>query len=320
MTNFARPLRPAHAVVPDFGRPGSRRRLVLAMAMFTTLVETLSVGGLLPSVEIGGLSLSLALIPALALGVACGDRLLGRSSFRRIAAGYWIVSGLALLVLAGFYIHLGRVPLYGALIAAALGEELVYRLAVPAVVAVALQYGGVRPDRARIAGLTMAGLWFVLLPGHQSQMLTPSGAIPFIAFAALSAVLVHHSGSVLPMALAHAVTNLVTILVWEDALPTDARGMGLAALLGLLVLAYGRPRRLTLDHDRGMIDTITGLAVAEFDVRPGQPPSAVLSDGSEIILGTPVPDVAATVEETGQADTTNKADSTNTAKKRTQPG
>ena len=45
-----------------------RRRLVLSMAAFTTLVEALSVAGLLPSVRVGRLDLSLAILRIDALG------------------------------------------------------------------------------------------------------------------------------------------------------------------------------------------------------------------------------------------------------------
>ena len=50
-------------------------------------------------------------------------------------------------------------------------------------------------------------------------------------------------------------------------------------LLGLLVLAYGRPRRLTVADDGGLVDTQTGLAVAAIDLREGQPALVELADG-----------------------------------------
>ena len=59
----------------------------------------------------------------------------------------------------------------------------------------------------------------------------------------------------------------------------DARGIGLACVLGLLVLAYGRPRRITVGDDGGLVDTRTGLAVAAIDLRDGQPATVELADG-----------------------------------------
>jgi hypothetical protein len=99
-------------------------------------------------------------------------------------------------------------------------------------------------------------------------------------------VLVYRSGSVLPMAAGHAVTNLLTVLVWNQKVATDARGMSLACVLGLLVLAYGRPRRLTLDDDGGMLDTVTGLGVAAIDLRDGHPPAVILTDGTALAMGS----------------------------------
>ena len=95
---------------------------------------------------------------------------------------------------------------------------------------------------------------------------TGAGPLPFIAFAVLAAALVHRSGSVLPMAMGHAIVNLVTFLVWDDALPADARAVTLGAVLTLLALAYGIPRRITLDAERGLVDIATGLPVDDDEV------------------------------------------------------
>lgn len=220
------------------GAPGSRRRLVLVMAAFTTLIEILSLAELVPTVPIGPLDLPLSIIPALGLAVACGDRLLGRSTFRAAAVTYWVAIAVALPVLAVRFTQTGRFGLWVSLLTASASEELIYRLAIPAVVAVALRAGKVRPDRARIASLAVAGLWFVLLPGHREQMDSVAAAIPFVAFAVLAALLVYRSGSVLPMALGHAVVNMLTVLMWNETVAADDRGMALACLLGLLVIAY----------------------------------------------------------------------------------
>ena len=62
----------------------------------------------------------------------------------------------------------------------------------------------------------------------------------------------------------------------------DFAGMGLACVLGLLVLAYGRPRRMTITDDGRMVDTVTGLSVATIDLRDGRPATVTLTDGTEI--------------------------------------
>ena len=115
-----------------------------------------------------------------------------------------------------------------ALSAAAFDEELVYRLAIPAVIAAALRLGNVRPNAARIAGLLGAGIWFCLLPGHLDQVSSPAGFVPYVSFAALSAFVVYRSGSILPVAVAHAISNILTFLMFGAAV-TAAVGAYLAA-------------------------------------------------------------------------------------------
>lgn len=244
-----------------------RRRLVLAMAAVTTAVEALSMGGILPSVPVGRLDLSLSILPALGLAVACGDRLVGRSSLRRVAAWYWVIATLVLVGLLAPYIARGDASLYLSLVVAALGEELVYRVAVPATIAVALVSTGLAERRARLWGLLGSGIWFMALPGHREQMTSIGALASLTFFTLLASILVYRSGSLLPMALGHAVSNLTTVLMWQDALPPDVRGLVLASVLGLLALAYGRPRRLTLDDERGLIDIQTGLPVIRTRVR-----------------------------------------------------
>jgi hypothetical protein len=257
------PILPPDEPGPDIGQPGSRRRIVLVAAAVTTITEVFVLAGLSPRIQMGGVALSLSIIPALALAVACGDRLFGRSSLRRVATWFWILATGVLAALLAVYLYQDEFALFCALALAAMGEELVYRLAAPAVFSILLMYGGVGKARARLAGLALSGAWFVLLPGHQAQMDTGAGPLPFIAFAVLAAALVHRSGSVLPMAMAHAIVNLVTFLVWDDALPADARAVTLGAVLTLLALAYGIPRRITLDPERGLVDIATGLPVDE---------------------------------------------------------
>lgn len=270
---------PSGSMVTIAGRITTRRNLILALAGITALTEVLDIAGLVPPVPVGGLDLSASLVPALVLGVACGPRLLGRSTIRRAATGFWIAVAVLMPVLAVLYVREGRFGFYPALILAALDEELVYRLAIPAVIAACLRLGKVRPAPARIAGLVAAGFWFCLLPGHLEQVTHPSGIVPYVAFAALAAFIVYRSGSILPMAIGHAISNLLTVLMWREAVPADARSAGLACVLALLVLAYGRPSRITIGDDGNLVDIQTGLEVSAIDLRDGQPAVVELTDG-----------------------------------------
>jgi Type II CAAX prenyl endopeptidase Rce1-like len=257
----------------------NRRTLVLGLSGITMLVEILDIAGLVPALQVGELSLSFSLLPAMALALACGSRLLGRSAVRRAAVVFWSIAALLMAVLTVLCFREGRLDLVPALVFAALNEELVYRLAIPAVIAAALRLGNVRPNPARIAGLAAAGLWFCLLPGHLDQVSSPAGFLPYVSFAALSAFIVYRSGSILPMAIGHAISNLLTFLMFGAAVTADARSFALASVLCLLVLAYGRPRRITVGDDGGLVDTQTGLGVTAIDLRDGQRALVELADG-----------------------------------------
>ncbi|MCU1498743.1 MAG: hypothetical protein JWM47_2696 [Acidimicrobiales bacterium] len=267
-------------------RSTARRRLVLAMAAVTAAAEVATVAGALPTLSFGSLPLPLSILPAVGLALVAGERLLGRSTARRAAIGYWVAIAVLLPVIALLYVRDGRFALFTSLAAASASEELVYRLAIPAVLAIALRFARVRPDRARVASLALAGLWFVVLPGHREQMHSLASALPFVAYAALAAVLVHRSGSVLPVAAGHVVINLLTVLVWNETVAADARGMALACLLGLLAVAYGRPEPITIGDDGSLIDTRTGLAVTTIDLRDGYPATVTLADGTSRRVAT----------------------------------
>src|SRR5690606_35539666 len=114
------PILPPDEPGPDLGRPGSRRRLVLLAAALTTLTEIAVLAEVTPSIEMGGIGVSMSVIPALALGVACGDRLLGRSSLRRVAQWFWVATTGVIAALLVLYAVDGRVDMYCALVASAL--------------------------------------------------------------------------------------------------------------------------------------------------------------------------------------------------------
>jgi hypothetical protein len=288
MKTAAQPVRIGGDPSPTTGLPQSsttpRRALVLMLAGITAATEVAFVAGYLPALQVSDLPISIALLPALVLAVACGPRLLGRSTVPKAAALYW-ATVIALVPLLGCgFAHIHHAGWFAGLLGAALGEELIYRLAVPAVIAAALRLGNVRPDIARITGLVGAGVWFVLLPGHREQMTGTTSALPFVAFAALSAFIVFRSGSILPMAIAHAVSNLLTVLMWQGAISSTTRSLGLGFVLILLVTAYGRTSRITLGDDGDLVDTKTGLAVRVIDLRDGRPATVELADGRILVV------------------------------------
>src|SRR5262249_22764544 len=131
------------------------------------------------------------------------------------------------------------------LIIAALGEELVYRLAVLIVVGVAVAAVMRRPWRNAedwgaipgIVALLAGGLVFSLLPGHIAQM---NGALTALPFASLGVVLgyaVLRTGALLPAAVVHAFLNIATIAVIVGDVSVGMRT--LFAFVALVALVSG---------------------------------------------------------------------------------
>lgn len=261
--------------------PLSRNQIVL-LAAFTTVVEVLGILNLLPGVRIGDLDVPLSTLPAFALAASCGKRLLGRPSHRLVAIAYWVLIAGALPALLVVYAREDDAGLWLSFVVAAFAEEFVYRLAIPMVLAIGLRFAGIRAAWTRPAAFAVAAIWFILLPGHRDQVDHIASAGPFLAYAILAAIVVYRSGSVLPMGAAHAVSNLLTALLWTGATTANQRTVSLVVVLVALVLAYGRPRRLTVTDDGDLLDTGTGLEVVTVDLRGGVPATATLSDGSVI--------------------------------------
>ena len=254
---------PASPPEPTRAAPRSgRRAAVLTLAAVTMAVEVASLADLIPGIVIGRFRISPSVIPALVLAVVCGDRLLGRSRGRHAATAFWVLTTAAFVTAVFAYLRVDRPLDVPALVLAAFTEEMVYRLAIPAAVALGLRTGLVPDVPARITAFVVAGVWFAFLPGHRAQIGTPAEAVPFLAFALLSALLVYRSGSVLPMALVHASSNLLTLLMWNDGVDQDARSAVLGCLLVLLVVAYGRTRWLVHGDDGRIIDIRTGRPAA----------------------------------------------------------
>jgi hypothetical protein len=181
---------------------------------------------------------------------------------------------------------------------AAMGEEVVYRFAVPAVVAAMLLAVRVPVTAARVAGFAVAGVWFVVLPGHRAQIDGAAEVLPFIAFAALSALVVYRSGSLYAAGAAHWVMNMLTVLTVTDVMGNAGRGITVGALLLLLVSAYGlsspaRRAESAAEPAAGagsVVDLdLTNLADPDvvIDLRDGHRPTITDADGIVTLVDEP---------------------------------
>jgi len=206
--------------------------------------------------------------PALPLGIllACmvGLRRLGldRANLRAwreflIVGGFVLVFGIWRY---SMYVHGGREAL--GLILAALGEELVYRLAVLILVGASCakllrrnwrnaEDWGVVPG---IVALLVAGLVFTLLPGHVAQMSDTLHALPFACLGVLLGYAVLRTGALFPATVVHSVLNLATIAAISGTISAEWRtSLSASALIALVLgttvagMRLGILRKVVLD-------------------------------------------------------------------------
>jgi membrane protease YdiL (CAAX protease family) len=193
----------------------------------------------------------------------------GRAAWREFTVGIGVV---LVLVAVGYGVALGRPVEAVGLIVAAVGEELVFRLAavlvIGAVAAAVLGRDWAHPRRwgagPGIVGLTGAALVFTALPGHVDQI---TGATTSVSFASLALVLgytVLRTGAVWPAAAVHALLNLTTITAWnQHGLAGGRLTIGAGALLALVAAADVAGRRLGL---RVRVPTVVDLHAVHHDV------------------------------------------------------
>src|SRR4029450_6799128 len=117
------------------------------------------------------------------------------------------------------------------LILAALGEELVYRLAVLILVGAGTakllgrnwrnaEDWGVGPG---LVALLAAGLVFTLLPGHVAQMSDTLHALPFACLGVVLGYAVLRTGALFPATVVHALLNLATIAAIAGTMSPEPR-------------------------------------------------------------------------------------------------
>jgi membrane protease YdiL (CAAX protease family) len=131
----------------------------------------------------------------------------------------------------------------------ALGEELIYRLAVIVVVGAACAFAlgrdwrnasewGVGPG---LCALVTGSLVFTFLPGHVAQVSDALHALPFAALGLVLGYAVLRTGALVPATIAHALLNFATVatltgeaaLLWRNSLSATA----LVALIAGTVVA-----------------------------------------------------------------------------------
>jgi membrane protease YdiL (CAAX protease family) len=218
---------------------------IVLVALVTVVVD---VGTAWLDIAMGSLG-RVPVSPALPLGVllACmvGLRRLGLDPANRRAWREFLVVSSAALVWAAYSYatHIGGTAEAFGLVIAALGEELVYRLAVLIVVGAlvakitghswrnAEDWGPVAGISALIAG----GVIFTVLPGHVAQMNSALTALPFASLGVVLGYAVLRTGALFPAVVVHAFLNIATIAVLAGEVSAEMRtALALAALVALV--------------------------------------------------------------------------------------
>lgn len=196
---------------------------LVLLALVTVVVDVGTAWMDVSAGSLGRVPVSPALPLGIALACAVGLRRLGLDPANRRAWREFLVVSAAALVWAAYSysVHIGGAHEAVGLILAALGEELVYRLAVLIVVGalVAKLTGhGWRnaEDWGPVAGITAliaGGLIFTLLPGHVAQMNSALTALPFASLGVVLGYAVLRTGALLPAVVVHSFLNIATIAV-----------------------------------------------------------------------------------------------------------
>ncbi|HXH59127.1 type II CAAX prenyl endopeptidase Rce1 family protein [Iamia sp.] len=258
---------------PTLIRTTRGRAVVLGLAAVTMAVEmaSLVVGR---SIHIGSQPLSASVLPGLVLLAALGAPSVGRAGDRDRLVPFWIAMAAGLLLGVALLSRTGDLADLLGLVVAAANEEIVYRFAVPVVLATALMVLRVPTRAARVAGYVAAGAWWVLLPGHQAQTDGAVAMVTYASFAVISTVVVARSRALIPMSIAHCVLNVITIAHLRGDITSGGRGALSACLLFLLVGTFAwpgdRPGRRAAATDDGDQDLVTDTVI---DLRDGQRPS-----------------------------------------------
>ena len=189
--------------------------------------------------------------PALPLGLLLAGMLgLRRLGFDRTNRHVWreylVGTGIVLMwAVSSYAVNTGGWEEAFGLVIAALGEELIYRLACIIVVGAlcARLLGrdwrnasewGLAPG---LIALVVGSLVFSALPGHIVQMHDALHALPFASLGLVLGYAVLRTGALLPATMVHALLNLMTLGVLAGDVPVAARNVISAFVLFGLVVA-----------------------------------------------------------------------------------
>lgn len=187
--------------------------------------------------------------PGLPFGLLLAGMIgLNRLGFDRTNRRAWreflvIAGGVLVYTVFAYAQNIGGWPEALGLVMGALGEELVYRLAIIVVVGALCAWvlgrdwrnaseWGLAPG---LAALLVGSLVFSALPGHIAQMSDALHALPFASLGLVLGYAVLRTGALVPATIVHALLNLVTLAVLQGRMSVASRNaLSTAALLALV--------------------------------------------------------------------------------------
>jgi membrane protease YdiL (CAAX protease family) len=232
---------------------------VIAVAALAVTVDAVTAWAGVSFGELGRVPVSPALPLGFLLAAMIGLKRLGLDRANRRAWREFLIVGTAVLIYSAvsYAVSIGGTAEAFGLVIAALGEELVYRLAVIVVVGAlcARLLGrdwrnasewGLAPG---LIALLVGSVVFSLLPGHVAQMSDALHALPFASLGLVLGYAVLRTGALIPATIVHALLNLVTLAVLAGHMSVSSRGaLSAAALFALLAGTVTAGLRLGILH------------------------------------------------------------------------
>jgi len=254
-------------------RSWTRWPFTAAAVLVGAIAVVVDVGTAWDGIALGSLG-RVPISPALPLGVLLalmiGPRRLGldRANLRAWREFLVVTTFLVVYAVLMYGTSTGRWSEGVGLVIGALGEELVYRLAV--IIAVGALCArllgrdwrnasewGLAPG---IAAVVMGSVVFSILPGHVAQMDHAFQALPFVSLGLVLGYTVLRTGAIIPATVIHALMNLATITAMDGNSPSGARNAFVAIALVTLVLStvVAGLRLGILRREPAVIDLRTG--------------------------------------------------------------
>jgi hypothetical protein len=220
--------------------------VVLAVAAFVELL-TMALRTA-PLADVGFVGLPWAVVPcAIAVGVVANyphRRKITITDARAFAYVALLVLGV---VFGGLYVTSNGWGVTLAIIAAVSVEEVVYRFAVPVLVALGLQRFGVPQRNALLAGIALSVGLFALMPGHLAQLNSFEAWSALVAFSVLMSHAVWRGKSLFAPVVAHAIYDFATIGMQDGDISSLLRVAGAAATLFAMVIIAAHPKVRVID-------------------------------------------------------------------------